>query len=386
MAILEAKSDDIKSQIKNFGAPHYFLIVGDELLMQSEAVETITEIYTNPKGPMHCEDIMIYTDADKYDLNELLLDANQAGLFGIRKLHKFIFNNKPSEKILNDMAKLAAAQDMFHVYIFNFLQWDKKNDSSKLVKQLEQNPGFTGAFKVICKPLTGDKYVSWIRQRLKKMHFEYEAEVPKYLEEMFEHSMFALQQVLTQLKIRGITQLTIAEINKTASLSSDYTVFDFIDALIYGDLAKVNYIIDYLVFTKKTDTSFIIAMLRNLLLKIYELRNRNSTKNSPVLFISEPFFAEVIEPQQQEKLKKTVFDNKLRKQYSILLSNRINRKWLYEMFVFLTDIEIAMKTRDAEQKIVEFLKQFCLKFVTDNQSIDYDLFKLEATGEVLPNW
>lgn len=122
MTILTAAPDKLKSQIKEYGAPHYYLILGDELLLQRETVELITNIACDANGPLQCQEVETFTDVDKYDIEQILMETNQLGLFAIRKLYKFIFNNAPTPQILEDMNKIAKAQDNVHVYMFNFLQ------------------------------------------------------------------------------------------------------------------------------------------------------------------------------------------------------------------------------------------------------------------------
>lgn len=400
--LLTFEADTLAKTLAQGGAyPNYFLVTGSELQLQKEAVDAITELVMDPQGPYRCEDTELYTDADNYDINDLLMQVNQIGLFGVRKFIRIYCNNKPSPKLLKDLAALSKAGDQFHVYCFILLEWDKKYLKAEFYQTLQQSP-MHHCSHIECEPLKGDKYKSWIRNRLRKMRFQANNEIVEFLFDRFENNIFTLQQLLEQLKIRGVKELTIQELEEITQQFSDYGIFDLMPQVIGGNIRKANAILEYLVLQKKESIPKILGIIRNVLFTIYSLRtddynqshkqqgsgyqrkiqqayNQAAQENLPRIddygIMTQFIITGEINEQRLNTIKRLVnFDKKELLQGAInLFTQRMTREQILRLFNFLADIDLLCKTTISEESALELLKKLFIEF----QSLP-STFKLQS--------
>ncbi|RIY37517.1 DNA polymerase III subunit delta [Psittacicella gerlachiana] len=358
MALLQFNYESLAKDLAQQGYPNYFLITGSDLLLQKEASEQVQKVVTDTNGYYACEEVELYTDADNFDLKELLLEVNQVGLFGVRKFIKIIVNRNLTTKILEDLKALAQANDKFHVYAFILLNWERKNEKSALYKTFKEQ---TDCAQIICEPLKGDKYRSWIRRRLRKYNFVFEDNVINFLFERFENNMFTLQQLLEQLKLREIKEITIALIEQTSQEFSDYGVFDLMPYVVAGKVNKACQVLDYLVYQKKESIGLIIGAIRRELFNLYTYRFRHQV-DSAAEFMTTPLVANGFAPGTEEQFRRIYWDKEKRRIYEKYLRTLITRDRLYRLFIYLCDIDIASKTCFNLEQTLEHLRIFFEEF------------------------
>ncbi|RIY33948.1 DNA polymerase III subunit delta [Psittacicella melopsittaci] len=362
MTLLKFSAETLAKDLAQQGYPNYFLITGADLLLQKEATEAVQKLVTDPQGYYACEEVEIYTDADKYNLNELLLDVNQVGLFGVRKFIKIIINRNVTAKVLSDLKELAQANDQFHVYAFILLNWERKNESSPLYKVFQQQ---VNCAQIPCEPLSGDAYRSWIRKRLRKYHFTFADNVINFLYERFENNMFMLQQLLEQLRLRDIKEIDIKLIEQTSQEFSDYSVFDLMPYVVAGNIRKAKAVLDYLVYQKGESLGLIIGVMRRDLIRIYSYRS-HSQVSSAAEFMTSALAHQGLSPLQNQQFKKFYWDKDKRRYYETYLRTIGSRDRLYRLFIYLCDIDIANKTIFNTDTTVEHLGYFFTEFTSRN--------------------
>ncbi|RIY34407.1 DNA polymerase III subunit delta [Psittacicella hinzii] len=362
MALIQFNYENLSKELEKQGYPNYFLISGNDLLQQKEASEAVQQVVMNENGHYACQEIELYTDADNFDLKELLLEVNQVGLFGVRKFIKIIVNRNLTAKILDDLKALAQANDQFHVYAFILINWERKNENSALYRTFKTQ---VNCAQITCEPLKGDKYRSWIRRRLRKMNFEFPEEVINFFFERFENNMFTLQQLLEQLQLRNIKQIDIPLIEQISQEFSDYSVFDLMQHVVAGNIRKALQVLDYLVYQKKESIGLIIGIIRRELINIYSYQAQGKV-DSPATFMTAPLVTVGFSPQQEQQFKRVYWDKDKRWQYERYLRTTATRDRLYRLFIYICDIDIASKTFMPLEEVMLHLRIFFNEFVHPN--------------------
>lgn len=375
MPIVYPTQKDFAKKLNELGehAPNYFLIVGPELYLQREATESVQKaadtFYT-------VEEHYTFGD-DEYDFTELKENANNPGLFAMRRYYKFLISKKPTSALLKKLQQIANLKDRFHIYLFVFTQAaEKEISNSGFYRSLaEQN-----AFCFNCEKLPAYKFRGWIEQRLREFHFDYENKVVDELEYRFENNLFTLVQILTQLQIRGLHRITAQDIEEASEVFADYNLFDLMTAVLEGNLARANQMLEYLVFEKGESLQTIIGVIRKDMQYLYYCSNVHDVVNDDVgiqQLWDLPICNGYISAKVNNMINTLFLDKRKRAAVTNQLKFKLTRPRLCTMLSFISDIEVVSKTRDTPEQVVQHLKNFFMELNGRKTLQGTDLFLAE---------
>lgn len=350
--ITEAKSLKVTDRaLHDAEHPHYFLIAGDELLLQRETLTGLSSALG--KKPYQVTEQVLFTN--DYDLEELLGFVNNTGWSGDVRFYKIYIEDVKKQA---DLAQVIRENDQVHCYAFIFNKWDKAAKDSAIVKELEK----VNSLFYNCSSVVGEQYKRWLRQRLQDLKFTFAGDVVDYLYDNYENNMTEVAQLLDQLATREVKTLTIDMLAEVVSQVSEYSVFDLTLALFQGNIVRAFKVYDYLKQHTKTEDIAIIALLRRDLFNIWKSRNlyRQPQPETIADLMQWPL-------ADAYSLNSNSHFNAVFKYYkrtaAINLIPTFSYEKIYKLFNQLADLEIALRTGlipavDIERKLKDFMLKF----------------------------
>lgn len=234
---MRVQSQDLPHHLKSGLRPFYF-VFGEETFLHSEALETI-RAYTHQQGYIERERFDISTHFNWEDFKATL---NSISLFSSKKLIECrLIENKISKTTSENLVQIIS-----HIPIDTILLL--------FTDKLESNTLKTNWFTTLekqgttiwARPLARDNFITWLKNKIHQYQLLLTEEAFYTLIERTEGNLNAAAQSLEKLQFYSPndnkTQLSADVIRQITSADTRFSVFDLIDALLQGSIARTKLI------------------------------------------------------------------------------------------------------------------------------------------------
>lgn len=217
-------------------APLY-IVSGDELILKQDVVHLIRKA---AKKYDFSERLRITPDTDGEQLYAALYSTS---LLAEKRLIELDYRdsvpNKNAGKILQEYAAHPSPDT---VLLIDISKIDDKISKSAWYKALEKS-----AISIPVWPVPREQLSQWIQQRAKKYKLQFHPLAANLLADYVEGNLIAAAQTLEKIYLlRPQEIITIDLIQSILTDESHFTVFDFIDSLIAGDMSRAFHILNIL--------------------------------------------------------------------------------------------------------------------------------------------
>lgn len=236
-----------------------YIVGGEELFLKQEAVHLIRK---KAQQAGFAERIRITSESD-YDWDELytLLHANS--LFGTKRLIEIDFRDMQPDATAKKILENYVAQNvMDNVLLIDVAKIDSKLTKTAWYKALEKNGCAISVY-----PIPRERLPQWILQRAKKYKLSLTTTNAALLADYAEGNLGAAAQMIEKIYLLKPEVLNDETIYTILTDESHFTLFDFVDFAISGQINRTLHVLDHL---KNSGTEPILILwaitreLRNL--------------------------------------------------------------------------------------------------------------------------
>ncbi len=318
----------------------YFL-VGNDLLLVNESKDLIVQ----KSREQDFDEKIEITVANDTNWDNLFEQIQSTGLFFSRQI---IILNLPENINVSYQKQLVQLADFVHSDLLLIFHLPKFN---RIIEKQKWLSLFNG-IQINCHTPEQNKLATWIYHRSKVMNLTLDNEATQLLCYSYEGNLLALKQALQLLELRfsGKT-IDVKKVNQIIEQSSQFTPFQWIDALLEGKIKRAIRILSYL----KNEDIQPVVLLRIIQKELFTLMElscnklQNFDKNRPL-----------IPPNLRTEFDRLkVWQNK-RDLYRSIMS-RLNYQQLFQLNQNLAELERKVKKEFSDEIWLE-LEQFCLKF------------------------
>lgn len=228
--------DKLTAHLRKNLAPLY-LVFGEETLLAQEAADAIRAA-ARQQGYHERECLTVEAGFDWRTLRQL---ASSPSLFTRRRLLELrVGDAKPGEAGSKALSEYAArpAEDAVLLMTAGKLDW--QTQKGRWFAALEGAGIVVAAMPVEARQLPG-----WIERRLRASGLNPTPDAVTVLSERVEGNLLAAAQEIEKLALTGVDQLLTAEtILSAVGDSARYSIYDFVDAALLGQPARVTRILD----------------------------------------------------------------------------------------------------------------------------------------------
>ena len=225
--------------------PQVFLLSGDEPLQVLEAADTIRH-YAKQQG--FSERDVIHVDNGSFDWSLLAGASNALSLFSDKKLIDLRLEikspgKKGSEALRNYMKNLPDDK----ILLIQMGKLDRGMRNSAWVKAIEK-----GGVLIQVWDLSTPQTMAWIAKRLRENGMHASSDAVRLLTERVEGNLLAATQEITKLKLlyqskdhpegSPLIEINEEQVLSVVSDSSRYSIFDLSNAVMLGDIHRVQHI------------------------------------------------------------------------------------------------------------------------------------------------
>lgn len=249
-------ANQVNAKISKQLAPVY-LIAGDEILLQQEAVDAIrakarTDGFTERE---------LYIAERGFDWGQLLSHAGNFSLFASRKIVEL---RLPTGKVNKDgmalLTELIENQPDDILLLILSPKLERGVTSSKWYKALDKN----GVF-VDVRPIRPEHMQRWMNDRLRKNGLRAETDAVRLLVDRVEGNLLAAAQEIDKIGLQFPSgQLTLQMVQKAVANSARYDVYRLTDAALSGWKRRALKILDGLKAEGVESILVLWAVLRDL--------------------------------------------------------------------------------------------------------------------------
>ncbi|MBT8142077.1 MAG: DNA polymerase III subunit delta, partial [Gammaproteobacteria bacterium] len=209
------------------GLAPVYLIAGDEILLQQEAVDTIRS-KARAEGFTERE---LYIAERGFDWGQLLSHAGNFSLFASRKIVELrLPTGKVHKEGMDLMDELISKQPEDILLIILCPKLERGVTSSKWYKSLDQH----GVF-VDVRPVRPEHMQRWISERLGKHGLRAETDAVRLLVDRIEGNLLAAAQEIDKIALLfSDGDLTVQQVQKAVAHSARYDVYRLSDAALSG--------------------------------------------------------------------------------------------------------------------------------------------------------
>ncbi len=323
------------------GLKSAYFLVGSDILLVNEAKDLIVQI---ARGQNFDEKIEI-TVANDTNWDNLFEQIQSTGLFFSRQIIILNLPDNINAVYQKQLVQLAGFIHSDLLLIFHLPKFNKTTEKQKWLSL------FNG-IQINCQTPDSSRLASWIYHRSKGMNLTLDNEATQLLCYSYEGNLLALKQALQQLELHFSGKIIdIKKVNCIIEQSSQFTPFQWIDALLDGKIKRAIRILSYL----KNEDIQPVVLLRIVQKELFMLMElscnnmQNFDKNRPLIHynLREEF----------DRLK--VWQNKRGLYQSIM--NRLNYQQLFQLCQNLAELERKVKKEFSDEIWIE-LEKFCFKF------------------------
>ena len=251
-----------------------YLISGDTSLLVQETRDAIREA-ARKQGFQQCELLFVETGFHWQDLTQffdnfsLLSDKTFIELInlkatfdeaGTRALLRYLNDPPVDKRLLIITNKLTASQKR--------TRWYKAIDRSGAI--------------ILLWPLSGQVFLNWIEQRLKKIGLTADNESIQILAELTEGNLLATHQAIEKLRLLyGKETVTFKSIITVVNDNTRFTVFDLMEAALMGTQSRAVRILSHLYSLDKEAGLLILWAITRELRLLYVLATNYQQGNPP---------------------------------------------------------------------------------------------------------
>ncbi|QBY05495.1 DNA polymerase III subunit delta [Thalassotalea sp. HSM 43] len=326
---------------------HTFLVFGDEPWQKNDALAQI-KLHAKQQG---YDELIRFSNDEHFNFHDLLNEFNSMSLFSsLRIIEIDMGNNKVNEqssKVLTEIAELQATGQSDVMLILHGNKLDASSSKKKWFKTLEKQGCYIPLYDLEGKGLT-----IWLSQQCQRLNLNLSADAQRMLIDFFAGNIPALAQEMEKLMLLYNQQYIDA--NHLESLlirQSKFTPFQLTDALLAGELSKVNDMLTQMKHEGVVGAQLIWA-LHNQLSQLEQMQTQLSQGSS---------FNDVMKQFKVWDKKKPLYQNAL-KQVSInnikQAKKRLGQVDLisktasdFDPFLLLSDVCISVYFADGTQAL-----------------------------------
>lgn len=216
-----------------------YLISGEELLLKQDAIHLIRKA---AKKSGFNERVRITSEAG-FEWEQLYSLLYSKSLLAEKRLFELDFRdaapNKIASQILQEYAENPAPD---HILLINMGKIDSKIAKSAWYKSLEKM-----AIVISIWPIPREQLPQWIQQRARKYKLQFNPDAANLLADYVEGNLIAAAQAIEKIYLlKPQTTIDTHLIQTLLTDESHFTVFDFIENIIAGDLSRTMHILETL--------------------------------------------------------------------------------------------------------------------------------------------
>jgi DNA polymerase-3 subunit delta len=227
-----------------------YLISGDELLLKNEAIHLLRK--TSGTAGFH-ERIRL-TPEIGFDEEKLYSFFYSSSLLMEKRLLELDFRDATPNKIVTNMlTEYITHPSTQNILLILMNKIDYKITKTEWYQTLEK----TGIVVTIW-PISREQLPQWIMQRAKKYKLSFQPEAVQLLADYVEGNLLAAAQAIEKLylltmRIENLDQkkstsffIEAKMVHSVLTHASQFTIFDFIDSFIAGQISRTLHILDHL--------------------------------------------------------------------------------------------------------------------------------------------
>lgn len=268
----EALNSVLEKELKSV----YFL-TGQDLLLVDESKEAII----NQARSQEFDEKLEINVANDTNWDDLFDQLQSTGLFFSRQI---VVLNLPENITANYQKRLLELVGLIHsdlLLIFHFPKFTKAIEKQKWIAEIANQ-----AVQVTCQTPDISKLPVWLSHRTKAMELTLTEEAKQQLCFSYEGNLLALKQALQLLQLRFPDgKISLPRVNEIIENSAQFTPFQWIDALLEGNVRRAIRILHHL---KNEDVQPVVLLRiiqKELLVLINLTRTnlQNSSTNQPLV-------------------------------------------------------------------------------------------------------
>lgn len=307
------------------GLAPFYLLSGADLLLINESKDHIIQ-FARQQGFDEKQDISVNSETKWEDILE---SAQSMGLFFNRQL---IILNLPESPTISQFKNVEMLCRLSHPDLLILICL------AKLSKSMEKQAWFVAIepqlVQVNCQTPDMSKLPNWINHRVKSMGLQIEPEATQLLCHHYEGNLLALKQVLQLLQLRYTdNKITLHRVKEMVEQSSQFTPFQWVDALLEGKIARAERILIYL-RNEEIQPVVLLRIIQKELFILLEI-TRSPT---PIFDHSQPLFTGNLK-SEFDRLK--IWQN--RRAFYQQTCQRLNYQRLYHLLQSLAELEKEIK-------------------------------------------
>ncbi|TDQ42428.1 DNA polymerase III subunit delta [Permianibacter aggregans] len=211
--------------------PAGLVVIGDELLLREEALDTIRQ---SAKAQGFTERD-VFTIDKQTDFAALDQGAANFSLFASRKIQEYHFSQTPNKDGQQFLQARSQSDDVDTLTVVVLPELKRKEMESVWCRALLDRFMLVPVVTVDVQA-----FPRWLADRLQREQLTIDAAGREQLLHWFEGNLLACSQLLTQLKLLyGQQPISADEIRNVASENARYQLFDIVDLAFNGDSARV---------------------------------------------------------------------------------------------------------------------------------------------------
>ncbi len=227
---MRIKPEQLAQQLKRELLPVY-IVSGDEPLL---VLETEDSIRVAAREQQYSEREVLEVDA-RFNWQQFTHIMGNLSLFSVRRIIELRFASKPDAAAQKVLLDYASHRPVDIVLLIRCARLDGSSQKAKWFVALDAMGG-----SLILYPPDRTQLPQWIMQRAKKNHITLTPEAAQWLADHNEGHLLAIAQELARLPLLfEHDSINIDQIQSVAGSSARYTVYDWIDAVLLGDIERV---------------------------------------------------------------------------------------------------------------------------------------------------
>ena len=324
------------------GLRPFYLLNGQDLLLIGEAKDSIVATARQQAFDEKLE----VTIANETKWDDLFDQVQSGGLFFTRQI---LILNLPETLTAAQQKQLAELLSFSHedlLFILHLPKFAKAIEKQKWFTTIQNN-----ALLINCQTPDISKMPTWLYHRAKAMQLALDQDAIQYLSYNYEGNLLALKQALQLLQLRFAEQkITLARVKEIVEQSSQFTPFQWIDALLAGKINRASRILNHL----KNEEVQPVVLLRII------------QKELMILL-------EITRPPQPNYLERTLFNGHLSAEFQRLkiwqtrqslyqsAVNRLSYRQLFLLIQTLAELEKKVK-QECSDDVWNELERFSIQF------------------------
>lgn len=307
------------------GLMPFYLLTGTDLLLLNESKDQIIQ-HARLQGFDEKQEISVNHET-KWEV--LLESAESMGLFFNRKIMILHFPDNPTVSQVKKLESLCQLSNPDLLIVICLTKFNKAMEKQGWFVAIE-----TQLVQVNCQSPDIGKLPNWVNLRAKSMGLQIEPEAIQLLCYHYEGNLLALNQSLQLLQLsHSDGKIGLNHIKEMAEQSSQFTPFQWIDALLEGKMARADRILKRLQ-NEEVQPVTLLRIIQKELFVLLEISRCPTVMTD----YSQSLFTGNLRAEF-DRLK--IWQN--RRMYYQQACNRLNYRTLYRLIQSLAELEKEVK-------------------------------------------